>query len=415
MDSHRPGRYVLGRRTSFWLLALVLALLLSAASAPSPLYGVYQTLWNFSPLTLTAIYASYALGGLATLLTTGRLSDHLGRRPVLSIGLAVQAIAMLLFVAAGDVLFLFAGRILSGVGIGIAVGAISGWLLDLSPPDDPQLGSVVNGAGPLLGLGGGALGASLLVQYGPDPLHLVYWLLAAAYLVAVIVLMVIPDPVNRSPGWRASMRPTVGIPPAARAMFVAAAPAVVAMWALGGLYLALGPSLAVAMLTTDTPLAGGLVIFALAGTGAAASFVLRRVDPSRLLVGGSVLVMAGVAVSLLGVLSGSVAILYAGSIIAGIGLGAGFAAFVRATALLVPPERRGALVAAIYVVTYLSFSVPTIIGGAAVMVFGLRSTTYGYGIVVMALAAVTTVAVHWRLRRVPARRGDVESRDRGSR
>ena len=397
-----PGRPVLGRRTSFWLLALVLALLLSAASAPSPLYGIYQALWSFSPLTLTAVYASFALGGLAALLTTGRLSDYLGRRPVLSIGLAVQAIAMLLFVVAGDVVWLFAGRILSGVGIGIAVGAISGWLLDLSPADDPQLGSVVNGAGPLLGLGGGALAAGLLVQYGPDPLHLVYWLLAAAYLVATVVLMAIPDPVNRRPGWRASMRPAVGIPPSARAMFVAATPAIVGMWALGGLYLALGPSLAIAMLTTDSRHAGGLLIFALAGTGAAASFVLRRADPSRLLVRGSIAVIGGVAVSLLGVLAGSVALLYAGSIVAGVGLGAGFSAFVRGTAPLAPPERRGALVAAIYVVTYLSFSVPTIIGGAAVTVFGLRDTAYGYGIVVMALAAVTTVAVARRLRRVGA-------------
>ena len=402
MDSHAPARIILDRQTSFWLLALVLVLLLSAASAPSPLYGVYQTLWNFSPLTLTAIYASFALGGLAMLLTTGRLSDHLGRRRVLSIGLAVQAVAMLLFVVAGDVLWLFAARIVSGVGIGIAAGAISGWLLDLSPTDDPQLGSVVNGAGPLLGLGGGALAAGLLVQYGPDPLHLVYWLLAAAYLVAIVVLMAVPDPVNRRPGWRASMRPTIGIPPSARAMFVAATPAIVGMWALGGLYLALGPSLVAQMLATDSRVAGGLVIFALAGTGAAASFVLRRADPTRLLVRGSVVVICGVAVSLLGVLGGSLAILYAGSVVAGIGLGAGFSAFVRVTAPLVAPERRGALVAAIYVVTYLSFSVPTIIGGAVVTVFGLRGTTYGYGIIVIALAAATTSAVWRRLGRVGA-------------
>jgi MFS family permease len=375
-------------------------LLLSAASAPSPLYGVYQALWNFSPLTLTAVYASYALGGLAALLTTGRLSDYLGRRPVLSTGLAIQAIAMLLFVVAGDVVWLFAGRILSGVGIGIAVGAISGWLLDLSPADDPQLGSVINGAGPLLGLGGGALFAGVLVQYGPDPLHLVYWVLAAAYLIATFVLIAIPDPIDRRPGWLASMRPTMGIPPSAKATFLAATPAIVGMWALGGLYLALGPSLAVAMLHPDSRLAGGLLIFALAGTGAAASFVLRRVEPSRLLVGGSVVVIGGVAVSLLGLLYGSVAILYAGSIVAGVGLGAGFSAFVRVTAPLAPPDRRGALVAAIYLVTYLSFSVPTIIAGAAVTVFGLQATAYGYGTVVMALAAVTTLAVSRRLRRV---------------
>jgi MFS family permease len=185
-------------------------------------------------------------------------------------------------------------------------------------------------------------------------------------------------------------------------MFVAAMPAIIGMWGLGGLYLALGPSLAVTMLTTDSRLAGGFVIFALAGTGAVASFALRRANPTRLLIRGSVAVIIGVAVTLLGVLGGSLVIFSAGSVLAGIGLGAGFSAFVRVTAPLAPPERRGALVAAIYVVTYLSFSVPTIIGGAAVTVFGLRGAAYGYGLVVMALAVVTTVAVSQRLRRVGA-------------
>src|SRR5687768_17651456 len=78
------GAFSLGRGPAFWLLALMLALLLFAASAPSPLYREYQSTMGFSPLTLTAIYASYAAGGVATLLMTGRLSDHLGRRPVLT-------------------------------------------------------------------------------------------------------------------------------------------------------------------------------------------------------------------------------------------------------------------------------------------------------------------------------------------
>ncbi|HET9755361.1 MAG TPA: MFS transporter [Candidatus Limnocylindrales bacterium] len=142
------GAFSLGRGPAFWLLALILVLLLFAASAPSPLYREYQATMGFSPLTLTAIYASYAAGGIATLLTTGRLSDHLGRRPVLTAALAIEVAAMLLFTGANDVWLLFAARILTGAGIGIAAGAVSAWLLDLSPPTDPQLGSVVNGAGP---------------------------------------------------------------------------------------------------------------------------------------------------------------------------------------------------------------------------------------------------------------------------
>lgn len=394
------GVFSLGRAPSFWLLALILALLLFAASAPSPLYREYQTAMGFSPLTLTAIYASYAAGGIATLLTTGRLSDHLGRRPVLVAALAIEVIAMLLFIRATDVLLLFAARILTGMGIGIAAGAVSAWLLDLSPPTDPQLGSVVNGAGPLLGLGGGALFAAALAEYAPDPFSLVYLVLAVIYLIAIVPLVAFPGGDRRRPGWRTSMRPSIGVPDSVRGTFVAATPAIVGMWALSGLYLALGPSLALDTLETTNRLVGGLIIFALCGTGAAASFLLRRADPNRLLLAGSAVVIVGVGVTLLGVLSGNPALIYGGSVVAGVGLGGGFSAFVRATSPLVLPEQRGALVAAIYVVVFVSFSVPTIVAGALVSVFGLRSTALGYGVVVMALAAITTVAVSRRLGRV---------------
>src|SRR5688572_5194429 len=218
------GVFTLGHGASFWLLGLILVLLLFAASAPSPLYREYQTAMGFSPLTLTAIYASYAAGGIATLLTTGGLSDHLGRRPVLAVALVIEIVAMLLFIGATDVVHLFAARVLTGAGIGTAAGAVSAWLLDLSPPANQQLGSVVNGAAPLLGLGGGALFAAILAEYGPDPLSLVYQLLAVIYLIAIIILVAIPEVVQRRPGWRTSMRPSIGVPATVRPTFAAATP-----------------------------------------------------------------------------------------------------------------------------------------------------------------------------------------------
>jgi MFS family permease len=88
-------------------LSAVARAVVDLTQAAAVLLSRDQAAWQFTPLTLTAIYASYAAGGLATLLTMGRLSDYLGRRPVLSVGLGIQAVAMLLFVFAGDVLWLF--------------------------------------------------------------------------------------------------------------------------------------------------------------------------------------------------------------------------------------------------------------------------------------------------------------------
>src|SRR6266567_1222202 len=97
------ARLKLSHAASFWLLATVFAFFLFAAGAPSPLYVVYEAMWHFSSLTLTAIFGVYALALLAALLTTGRLSDHLGRRPVVLLALMVQIAGMVAFIAAqGD-------------------------------------------------------------------------------------------------------------------------------------------------------------------------------------------------------------------------------------------------------------------------------------------------------------------------
>ncbi len=105
-------RWNLPRAASFWLLAAVLASVLFAASSPSPLYPVYQAMWHFAPITLTAIYAVYAFGALAALLVTGRVSDHVGRRRVTVVGLFIQIAGMLAFIAAQGVEWLYLGRIL---------------------------------------------------------------------------------------------------------------------------------------------------------------------------------------------------------------------------------------------------------------------------------------------------------------
>ena len=359
-------------------------------------------MWRFSPITLTAIYAVYAFGALAALLVTGRVSDHVGRRRVVALALMLQIAGMLCFIAAQGVEALFAGRIVQGVATGVASAAISAWLLDLQPPDAPRLGSLVGGIAPVAGLAAGAVGSGVLVQYGPDPMHLVFWLLTASYAVALAAMPLTPDPVPRAPGWLRSMRPEIGVPPPVRPLFAASAPSLVAVWAVGGFYLSLGPSLAIVLLGTDSRVAGGFVIGALLGVAAVASALARTRDPGVTAIRGSIALLVGVGLTVLAVAVGSTVGLYLGSVIAGAGFGPAFSGIFRSLASMAPPDKRGALLAAIYVAIYLSFSVPAIVAGVAVTFYGLRATTYAYGLVVMALAAATTIAVSRRITRAKA-------------
>jgi MFS family permease len=176
-------------------------------------------------------------------------------------------------------------------------------------------------------------------------------------------------------------------------MFAALAPSLIAIWALGGLYLSLGPTLAISLLKTDSQVAGGLVIAALMGAAAVASALVRAADPRVILIRGSLVLILGIGITLIAVAIGSIGGLYTGSVIAGVGFGPAFSGLFRSLAPLAPPDKRGALLATIFIVVYLSFSVPAILAGVAVTYFDLRDTTYVFGFVVMALVAITTVAV----------------------
>ena len=154
------------------------------------------------------------------------------------------------------------------------------------------------------------------------------------------------------------------------------------------------------MAATDNRVAGGAVILALAGGGAVASGFVQRTDPRTVILRSCLIVVAGVALTLIAVVYESTPGLYAGSLVAGVGLGPAFSGIVRSLGPLAPPEKRGALFAAVYIVVYVAISVPTIAAGVATTRFGLRDTTYVYGLAVIVMAAATVVAV---MRRQPAR------------
>jgi MFS family permease len=370
----------------FWIVATVLLLFMAAGSAPSPLYVVYQSEWHFAETTLTAVFAVYAVALLLALLTIGSLSDFIGRRPVLAASLALQAVGMGLFLAADGVSGLVLARVVQGLATGAALGTISATLIDLEPARRPGRGALLNSLSPPVGLAIGALGSGLLVQYAPAPTSLVFVVLAVGFLVLAAGVVFLPETVPRRPGALASLRPSIAVPPAGRRVFWRTAPALVATWSLGGLYLSLGPSLAADVLDLHNHLVGGLVV-AVLNTAAALTVlaVQRRSAPGLLLVGCLVLA-GGAGITLVSLALTSVPGFFVGSAVAGIGFGAAFLGAFRTVSALALPAERAELFAAVYVVSYLAFSIPAVIAGFATSAYGLRPTATVYGLVVAALA-----------------------------
>jgi len=191
------------RHVAFWVAGATLTLFLCGASAPSPLYAIYQAKFGFSATVLTAIFAVYAVAVLVTVLPAGELSDQVGRRPVILFGLALQIVATVVFLIANDVALLFVGRILQGISVGVVIGALSALLVDLQDRGS-ALGPLVASVASPLGLAAGAILSGVLVEYAASPLRTVYWVLLALFALAVLaVLALVPETSKReSPGAR---------------------------------------------------------------------------------------------------------------------------------------------------------------------------------------------------------------------
>lgn len=384
-DGSRISRGRLSHPFVFSAISAIFVLFAAASSAPSPLYVVYQQQWSFSATTLTVVFAVYVFGLLGSLLVLGALSDHIGRRPVLAAAIGLEAVALVLFIVADDVTVLAMARVAQGIATGAAFTTLGATLIDVNPPHAPGRAGLVNGIAPLGGLALGALGCGALVQFAPAPTQLVYAVLLAAMVVAATVVTRMPETAARRAGGRASLRPRVGIPARLRTDVLGIVPILVASWALGGLYLSLGPSVAATIFGLDSHLIGGLVVTLLCGTGAVSAYLLRSWPIERVLATAAALLAGGMVVTLAGVEAGAAALSAGGTIIAGIGFGASALGCFGTLARLAAPEERGGLLAAALVIAYVAFSVPAVVAGFASTSFGLRPTTLVYGLVVVAL------------------------------
>jgi MFS family permease len=381
----------LPRSVAFWVVAAATAILTAASSAPSPLYPVYQAEFRFSEIILTAIFAVYVLALLMSLLTVGRLSDYVGRRVVLAGALVVQAGAMALFLGADGVGWLLIARTVQGLATGAALGVLGAYLLDLQPGDGSRLGSLVNSVAPTFGLGVGAIATGLLVQYAPHPTRLIFAILMALFVALALATVVLPETVQRVPGALAAMRPQIAVPARARRAFARAAPTIVATWALGGLILSVGGSLLGTVFGQTNHAVVGLVIGLFLLSAAVAAVLARDVSPSTMARLGRGVLAVGTGLFLLALGSSSIALFVVASIVAGGGFGPAFLGALRSVSQLAEPHERAALLSAVYVVSYVAFSVPALVAGLLTTHIGLRDTALGYGGFV-ALVSVGTLA-----------------------
>ena len=369
------------------MAAYAFAATMLGTTLPTPLYTLYQRRFGFSELMITVIFATYAAGVIAGLLLFGRLSDEIGRRPVLLGGLLLSAASAGAFLLADGLALLLVGRLLSGLSAGIFTGTATAAIVDLAPRERRGRATLVATIANMGGLGCGPLLAGVLAQWVAVPLRTPFWVDLGLLVPAFASMIAMPEPVSAR--GRPALRPqALRVSPEVRPTFLAAGLAAFAGFAVLGLSTAVSPAFLGRDLSVGSDAVVGAIVFSVFAASTAGQALLE-VIPDRVampagcggLIGGMGLLALSLAVSALPAL-------VAGIMLAGAGQGLSFRAGLARVNAAAPPEQRGEVASSFFVVAYLAISLPVIGEGLLAEAAGLRPAGLVFAGVVSAIAAV---------------------------
>jgi multidrug resistance protein len=130
-----------------------------------PLLPFYAETFGASAFTIGLLSASFSLMQFLFAPVWGRLSDRIGRRPVLLMGLLGSFIAYLCFAFAGSLRLLFAARIAAGIA-GANIPTAQAYIADTTTPENRARGMGLVGAAFGLGFVFGPAVGGFLSQWG---------------------------------------------------------------------------------------------------------------------------------------------------------------------------------------------------------------------------------------------------------
>ena len=374
-------------------LLLTFTVVMIGTTVPTPMYALYAAELGFSGVVSTVVFAVYAVGVLAALLLLGRWSDTLGRRPLLLAGIGCALVSSLVFLTAGPVPQLLVGRFFSGLSAGIFAGTATAAVLEAAPPGwrarAPFLATGANTGG----LGLGPLLAGIAVQYLPSPLHLSFAVHLVLLVGVALVVLAVPETVDVQPGARPPKVQRLGVPEPVRALFVSAATAGFAGFAVLGLFTAVSPRIVTEILGVDNRAVVGLVPFLLLGSSTLAQIALRSLPRTVALDAGCGALAVGILLVGVSVGRASFPALVAGAVIAGAGQGMSFSSGLASVMAQVRPEHRAEVTSTFFVVLYVAISVPVVGEGVAAQVWGLRTAGLVFTVAAAVLALVALAAL----------------------
>jgi MFS family permease len=382
----------LPRSAGFVAMSAALLAFFVAAGAPTPLLPLYERQWGFAPDMLTIAFGVYAFAMIAALLVFGSLSDEIGRRPVLVGALALELLAMVVFLFSSSIGWLIAGRILQGIATGVASSTFGASIVELAPESRKKLGATMSSLATTAGLGLGALFSGAVALAIPGAAATTVWIvLVIVMAVGVVLAALTPETARPQSGTAVSWTPRLAVPARVRRLFAITAPAVVAVFLVTALFLGLLPTILGDVFHVGTPIVGGVIDFVFFSLAAAAAAATGGIRPHRLRLYGSVGTAAAAAVFVAALATHAVGLVWLAAVAGGLAMGAAFAASTRGLLPEVEPHERAGLLAAVFTVAYVTFGGSAIAAGYVAAAAGVATAATWFGILIVLVASASVV------------------------
>jgi MFS family permease len=390
------SRWWLGHHLGFWLTALAFLVNMGFSAVPTPLYVLYQRRDHFSNITVTLVYAVYAVGVIASLFLAGHLSDSVGRRRIFVPALLLNVVSAIVFIVEPGLVGLFIARIISGVSVGLTTATATAYLAELHAKAKPLAGKepaeVVATASNLGGIGIGPLAAGLLAQFAPDPLVLPFVVFGGALTILAVTIGRVPETSRQAE--RPRYRPQrIAVPVEARGTFFAATVAGLASFAVFGVFNSLVPSFLAGTLHDSSHALAGAVAFAAFAGGAAAQIAHAHVENRVVLRRGVPTIVVGLGLLAGGMWVPNLALFVIGGVLAGAGGGMVFKGALVMAASTAPVGSRAEVLAGFFLGAYVGLSIPVIALGVSATYVPARDAVLGFVLVVI-------VTIAWSVRTV---------------
>jgi MFS family permease len=384
--SPKRAGFVLGRRASLVVSAGVAGHTLWTSAAPALTYRLYAQEWHLSHTATMGIFAVYPIAVVAMLVGFGGISDQIGRRAAMLLGLGASLVGALLFAVAPDVRWVFAGRAFMGVGVGLSAGPSTAAILEFYGHPDAKRAASLTMTAQATGFAAGLLLGGALTEYGPWPTRLCFWVLAVLLLVLLAATWRLPRQTiaGENGGWRPKMP---FVPKDLRRAFATASTAMMTAYTFGVLVLSLGGQVEHDLIGSSNSLLNGAVLalfpIVLGSVGIVARVLSSRIALST----GSVASVSGMGLLALAVGRHDLLIYLAATATAGAGYSLLFVGGLQLINSAGPSDHRGGVLSALYLVGYVSM-------GAVALVLGVVATAWGLGLAVdLGAAAITSMSI----------------------